>query len=367
MKTHAPHGFTLLETLIACVILVIAVAAVSSVLVAGTAMTRNGEESIETADTAGLAGEMISTTLRAAGIGSGNGMMISVNGNATNISPIFGSDGQTDTTTLGYGLTANAGDLSDEFWAVVPDANALGEPCSALPGNGEATAVTKDLKNGALPVTCATSFKIPDLLLVTQLKSSALISVTGLNNSPPSINYAEQGITGFADSPTGFRAGDQVFRAHIYHFYLAIKPGAVRPSLYRKSALPGTDPRGWPFIDDPNPVSALELTTDNIEDLQVAYGLDPGNTGDPNQYTFVPSLPCGAGGKPFCVHPDLRSVRVSVVSSSRRVTIDTNNGMLKTSFPLQTENHVPSAPSDGRRRSVYSRRIELANMATSNL
>ena len=64
--------------------------------------------------------------------------------------------------------------------------------------------------------------------------------------------------------------------------------------------------------------------------------------------------------------PDLRSVRVSLVARSQNVVRD-GDGNPATYGPLQVEDRNPAPGNDGRRRSLYTRRVELSNLDPVNL
>jgi prepilin-type N-terminal cleavage/methylation domain-containing protein len=374
MKTQRARGFTLIELLTALAIMMIIVTASAAVLVAGASMTRNGNQVVESNDNVNAAGEMLASSLRSACLGSLGGVNVANGGVPAAVSCVFGSDAQTNPQTNTVAPMSNlAGNAADELWAVVPDHNAFGETCSLAPGNGgQGTSITADTLTGSLPVQCTNTFTNTDLLEATQLSSlptggvtSAILTVSGL--TPNVISFNEQAILGFSDSSSGWHKGDFVFRAHIYHFFIAPDPNANNiPALYRQPALPGPDSRGWPFKDDPTQSAQIY---DGVEDLQLAYGFDPLGTGNPAAYTFQNQLTCG-GGQPACAHSDLRSLRVNLVGhGSLRFTDSDGPSQSMLLRPLNVENHIwlVPPPPDGYRRTIYTRRIELANMTPSLL
>jgi hypothetical protein len=95
----------------------------------------------------------------------------------------------------------------------------------------------------------------------------------------------------------------------------------------------------------------------------VVYGFDPTNSGDAKDYVWQHGLsPNFTAG--------LRSVRVSVVATGRSPRRDNRSvAVLSDDKPISAENHVRPAAvaADGFYRSLYTRRLELPNLAAASL
>src|SRR5262249_4356602 len=130
--------------------------------------------------------------------------------------------------------------------------------------------------------------------------------------TPGIVNYAESGISGFSNAPSkgGFQAGDVLFPAVIYHFYIANDPVSNAPGLWRAQAELGNDAFNRPFKD--STTAPKVLIQRNVEDFQVAFGIDTSLTAAPNNYAWQNGL------EPTPYVPGLRSVRVTVVSTTEK-------------------------------------------------
>jgi hypothetical protein len=222
--------------------------------------------------------------------------------------------------------------------------------------------------------------------MVTNFKSAALLS--GLALAANTISYTQVGATFpggapaqlFSNNPTkgGFLRGDQVYPVDLIRY--SIRPNAIhgRPELIRQHgqiaagvtlaspfSVPAVAPAGLPTQVFPD-----------IEDLQVAFG-----SGVPPNLTFTSvhgARICPAVSPSLCQLVDPAavplSVRVSVVGITPNPVRDDRNVVMPFG-PLTVEDHVPPVPaiagappgSDGFRRSLFRRRVELLNMGAVNL
>lgn len=363
-RKGAARGMSLLEIMIASAIMLLAIAAAAALVFAGGRMARNAELVADSDDASRVAAEVVINAVQLAGMGASRGLWVNQGGVATRISPVFGIDG----TTGAGSNTAPAPNASgwDDLWLVVPTRDALQEPC-AVPG-AYSPLVEASAPSAALTVSCAGSFALNDLLVVSNLSTAALINLTGItpSGSKVTLQYAEQGVSGFSNAPekNGYQAGDLVYGVSLVHFYVANAPNGV-PALYRSLGDVATDTTGRPFSDRPG---SQRLIQTNVEDFQVAYGMDSGATPvDPNNYTFQHGLAPGFNG-------NLRALRINVVARTNNPMRDSQNNLAAGSstlfglVPVTVENHVPPLiPPDGFRRSLYSRRTEVLNMLTANL
>ncbi|MCY1023785.1 PilW family protein [Pyxidicoccus sp. MSG2] len=350
MRRWHARGFSLIELIVAMAVMLVAIAAVSYLLIATLRMKHNTENAIESNDAARLALEPLVKDLRLAGMGASGGLWLNQGGIPTQVNAVFGLDGAAAATTF----------ERDDLWLVLPDPQALRESCV---DRGASTSVVS-AGVGALSVTCTTSLRDTDLLMVSNMTSAALL--TGLTltpaqqTTPGSIDYAESTLSGFSNAPGrgGFQVGDFVFPVTLVHYYIDVDPASSRPALYRAQGRLAPDARGRPFSDVAGSERMVQL---DIEDLQVAYGFDAVGSGRPEGYAFQHGL-----GPAWL--PGMRSLRVSIVGRGPQVQRDARDVVVSGLRPVSIENHDPAgAPEDGFRRSQYTRRVELPNMAAGVL
>ncbi|MFY2556551.1 PilW family protein [Corallococcus terminator] len=351
---------TLLETMVALALTAIIIAAAASLMIAGSRVIHNTEHTADSHDASRLAGEAVMNMVRQAGAGAPGGIWVSQGGATVRIGAIFGRDGTTGTGTTPN--TPNA-DGSDDLWLVVPDRNYMGEPCVA--SGGAASVVRPGM--GALQVNCTQSLKPGAPHLVSNMTSAALISNIALVPQAPGVpgqvNYDEAGVAGFSNAPErgGYQSGDLVYPVRLVRFFIGPHPTSGRPSLLRTEGRLVADALGRPFSEPA--ADPPFVVQENVEDLQVAFGFDTTGQEDPAQYAWRHGL-----GSAF--QAGLRTVRVSVVATGRNPRRNTQStAVLADDKPITTENHVPPAAvaADGFYRSLYTRRLELPNLAAANL
>lgn len=341
------RGFTILEMMVATAVTMVAIVAVFTVLVEGQRFTRNNEEIVKSNDGARMAGEFIVSALRAAGVGGAAGVWINNAGVPRLISPVFGTD-----------AIAAEGN-TDDIWVVISDRRAFKESNCAPNSGSVASLVTGG--PGPLNVSCTRSLANPSMLLVANFAGPSAL-LTGLSVLTPSdgtvvgvIDYSESPLAGFP--PRAFQQGDAVFGASVVHFF--VHRDASGSALYRETGvLTGASPPA--FV--PATVSRVMLQP-NVEDLQLAYAVDPTGSGQPDQYVFQNGFPDAFGG------PTLRAVRVSVVGYHDRPMRSGDSSALNAYQPIPlVENHDQTgAPKDAFRRSLYTRRVELPNLSPGML
>ena len=198
---------------------------------------------------------------------------------------------------------------------------------------------------------------------MSNLSSGALL--TGLSFSASggaaTVDYSESAVPGFSDAPEqgGFQVGNLVFPATVVHYYLAPAASTGRLALYRAPGLVQSTASGAPFADVPG---SAALVMHDMEDFQVAFGVDASASANPDNIAFQNAL-----GPDYVA--GLRSVRLSLVAVSKRPMLDGEDKVLATAAyaPLAVEDHVPAPVNDGFRRSLSSRRVELLNLDPVNL
>ncbi len=350
------HGVTLLEMMIALTISFIAIAATLALVGSAGALARNADIVSESNNYARLGGDAVAATVRNAGMGGGQGVYVNVGGTPQLLNPFFGAD---NLATNQAGVNVNR---SDDLWIVVPDKNAMRDSCN----NKGAYVSVIAAGLGALSVVpfpgapCAPPFANNDTLLVTNMNRSALITRVQLGVT--SIDYAESAVPGFSNAPErgGYQIGDMIYRASIIHLYLDRDPITNRLALFRSNGSVGADFLGRPFVDI---AGTATLVQNYVEDFQVVYWIDPNLTNDPSQYVIQHGLnPAYQAG--------VRSVTINLVATTSKQLLDGNNGVILSSgtTPKNVANHILAAPApDGLRRGIYSRRIEIPNLISSNI
>jgi type II secretory pathway pseudopilin PulG len=364
-------GFTLIELMTAMVVMIIAVTAATAVMISAVSMTRNADNASDDFDHARLAGEQLTREIQSTGLMAPAGIFIGTV--ASQNFPLYGADGN------GTGplppAPVQAG--TDDLWLIVTDRNALRDPCK---DRGAALPISVAAMSGSINVQCVTgdvnsAFNLTDFLVAANSRTGALLTVTALAGT--TVQYAEQTVANFSDAPPpgkGYSVGDLVYHVTPWHYFVKVMPatGTFPPwtGLYRHRGTVQADALGRPLSDDP--AYQDELVQVGIEDLQVAYGIDANNTGDPAQYAY--GNPTGAPTDyglppPFSAATPLRTVRLTVVARSQQVRADTGGNTsgagiksvgLGAGGGLQVENHL--IPADGFQRAVYSRRLELPNL-----
>lgn len=337
MSTQAQRksGMTLLEVMVAVAITTMVMAMALSVVSTGVRIARQGEQTVNSNEAARTGMEMLLRDLRLVGIPGGI-LVTDPGGTPLRINPVFTQAGSTG---------------ADDLWMVVPKANALQANCVS-PGSGAVVTVPG---TGPLTVNCTAPFSTTDLLLVSNFTSGVLIS--GLTfPTTTSITYAQQATSNFSSAPAkgGYQRGDLILPVEVVRY--TVRPNALtgRPELVRQRGTLNTPVSATaPFVV---PAGAPEQRFPDVEDLQVAFG-----TGVAPAITFASghNILFSPGAAPL-------SARVSVVGITPRAIINDQNQPLPLG-PVTVENHVAAATTDGYRRSVYRRRVELLNMSMVNL
>lgn len=341
---RAARGMTLIEVMISVGILVAVVTMTMSIVIEGVRVSRRGQQLADANDAARFAGEQLVHAVQAAGFGMGNGLYVSHGGVVVRTSPI---------------MVINNAAGPDELWVVRTHRASMLQSCT---DDGAATTV-QGSGFGDMLVRCGVydgsgTGTTPDLLLATNMNSGALLSnptfsaVAGGEN----LAYAESGVPNFGPDPNrGFQKGDLVMPALVERYFI----GAVNgdPALMVQPGTIGTVAQGFA------PTGNARLVQLNVEDLQIAVGVDPTVSGDPANVTFSSANvgPAWAAG--------LRSLRVSIVARSPETLLDNNNRVQQAAelAPMNLEDHVPGGAIDGRRRTLFSRRVELSNVGVVDL
>lgn len=344
----AARGFTLIELMVSGGIMLVAVAAATLLFLEGGRLVRRGEEIVGANDKSRLAMESVMNRLQHAGMGAPDGLYVNIGGAVVLVNAVYGSDG-----------TGPGG--SDELWLVVPHRNAMRE---AGVDAGAATSLTSS-GTGVISVNRTSSLAGFPFLMVTNMKTAALLTTPVLTApsglTPGSISYAESGVTGFSNAPQkgGYQVGDLVYPVTALHYHLLEATTGTR-SLVQEVGTLNPNLGQAPFVAT---ATSTEVQTD-VEDFQVAWGIDATN-GPPNPANITWST----ASRSHVFSAGLRSLRISVVAVSRRTILDGRGKPMATSeyAPMAVEGNTPAGAADGRRRTLYSRRVELMNLAPAAL
>ncbi len=415
------RGMTLIELMVSMTIMLVAVAAAVAVLSNGVRLANNNQLIIESNDASRMALEYMARLVRNAGVGAGGGVYVWTGAGPQLVPPVFGTDG-----TGPY--PPGPPTVSDELWVVVPFAGTSSNLSPVLnPMTGQELVCTDGaplpgvtqggFASGGLRASCTSIFTAsahpppdapPAQLLVVNPTTSQGALITNFNVTPESLPGTAGTISGYpgqgtlSNSQQGFHIGDIVYPVQVMHFYVGqAPPGSTycdaamnicAPVLYVANAVPNTG-GGFPFVDAAAP-AAPRVVAPYIENLQVAYFVDPGLTSDPSQYLVSNTYPAGgftgAAPCPPCTVTgplSLRSVRLTVVSRtgpSAVLSSDMTEAAIIASTgntspcnttglgfsnitPLIVENTFCESGYFGYRRSAYGRRVEIPNMLPGNL
>ena len=352
MRTpHRATGMTLIELMISMTILIFVVAMTVTIVLAAVFVSRRGQEISDANEASRMAGDTVVNAIQGAGLGMSQGLYVSYAGVIVRTSPV---------------IIVNNTNAPDELWVVRAHRNALLQSCV---DEGAATTIQKS-GFGAIFARCSGGLTAAGLsgagltaaqtlLMATNMTSGALLStpVFTTSGAGQSLGFAESGVAGFADHPQrGFQKGDLVMPVKVEHYFIALSNGV--PSLMMEPGVIGTVANGFVAAGTPR------LIQSGVEDMQLSVGIDTGQTGDPANITWSNT----AVGPAFVT--GLRSIRVSILSLSARTILGTDGRVLLTAeySPRTLEDHVVTAPvADGRRRTLYARRVELVNLAAGDL
>lgn len=335
------RGMTLVEIMVSTGILVVVVMITMQVVLAGVRISRRGQQMSDANEGARLAGETVMGAIQSAGWGFPGGIYASHGGTVTLDNPVVVIDGATSGP--------------DEIWVYRPHKNATLQSCDAP---GAATTVQKT-GTGALTVRCAVADAGTDTYAGVNMKTGAVLSNATFTAASPgfTLAYTESGI--IADDPlNGFQKGDLIFPLLIEHYFIdKNKPTDNFLSLMVETGVVSNGTNGFT-------ATSRRLVQLGVEDLQIAVGIDPSGSGDPSNITWQDGLP----RTPYV--PFVRSMRMSVVSTSDRAVVGIDDPQLRSNpeyMPRSLENRVASTTPDGFRRTVYTRRIELPNLNPADL
>jgi len=297
--------------------------------------------------------------LERAGMGASTQLTINLGGTATQINAIYVVDNSTGANPSGNGPNPIVG--TDEIWMVTPSLLAMGEACF---DSGAKTPLTAG-SSGTIPVACSAGFS-------TYTGAGRFVMlISGQGNgkagllSSPAIGSGTTLTSSDGTIVTGFGAGDSVVGVQVLHYYIGLNPrdtdpdGTKHPALYRAYGDLTGGTATAPFSNAANPGPIPEIP--DVDDLQIVTLIDP--TGQKNPATYDATL--GLPATPLVASPkQVKSMRVSLVARAHNKSLSGDgNSVVQQFAPLTVENHAPAATPDGYQRVIFSRRVELPNMA----
>jgi prepilin-type N-terminal cleavage/methylation domain-containing protein len=206
--------------------------------------------------------------------------------------------------------------------------------------------------NGTVTLTDASGISIGDLILIGDIASNSgqIIEVTGVNNVTGVVNVAYTCGGGFGRTYPQLSLAVRVQRAK---FYVGTYDGVPNILLME------TGPKAfWDFYA----TVSEEPLAENVEDFQVAYGLDTSNGGAGS----IPPGPVTAWEFAAGVGPTagaLRAIRLTIITTTAQplqASASTN--------PFQrpaAEDHGAAATFDKLRRRVLTSTVEVRNFGGS--
>ncbi len=366
MKRSA-RGMTLIELMVSTAILAVVITMAFALLLLAVRANRSAESTTDTTEAARFAGDVLADALGMAGMGAGGRLYVYDGTAIRETSAVIG----VNNTSAGDAIAG-----TDEVWVVVPHRNAFQQSCSSDALDLGAGTMVQSWGGGTFNIRCKDSLDDPSIskamMMVSNMNTAAIISNVGFQPLTPgpgyTVTFTESSVANFSDAPAhgGYQVGDLLFPASVKRYFVGPDPRTNLPSLMVQTAVPrtsGGSASANPFqVTTPAQISVVQ---ENIEDLQLAFGVDPTNGADPanvvwaNNANFGPAYTAG-----------LRSLRISVVAKSSSEYRDQSGALLQSSdyqARPQVEDHGVSLLPDGYRRILYTRRVEVPNMASANL
>jgi type IV pilus assembly protein PilW len=307
-RATAQAGFTLIELMISLVLFSIAIAGILSVAVTMTNSFREQRRAVQIEDNVRSSMEFMADAIR-------------------QISPAVSSGSIKDaaTCTLGSISVVNSSGGPDQIDVVY--------------ATGAVVTTSRTDYNSAtwtsLTVTDASQLAVGDTLLITDGTTGVLVVTTAVDTTTGVLGLTAPGCT-----PDSYVAGSYVIRARRARFYVGTFDGVANMLLM--------DP------DADGPLTAEPLA-ENIEDFQVAIGIDTDNSGgvDSNEWEYS----AGTGA----LTGDIRAIRLTLVARDPAVWLGASASFTRPA----AEDHVASTSPDQYRRRVLQSTVEIRNLKGS--
>ena len=319
------NGFSLVELMIAITLGFLVVGAVGYAYLGSRATFRTTDNMSRIQENARIALQTIAHDVRMAGyIGCGNLQSTTVNTIANPPAPalstanaITGLDTGVGATAYG-GITRSAGDVVTVIGAF------SGGVSLYFTGSHTLTPASAAIMVQGNPY----NFLMSDVLVVTNCTNADVFRVT---NSPGGMSPVT--LAHATSSNTGNRVGTYgddafVIKVEQYTYFIGTNPGGGK-SLYRDSLTEGT----------------VEIA-DNVQDMQIQYGIDPANTGAAANYITASAVTNWA---------QVVSARISLLLASQE------NVLAEPQTYIFNGSSVTSATTDRRMYRVFTTTVGVRN------
>lgn len=332
------RGFTLVELMISLVIFSIAIAGILSVAVSMANNNREQRFAMSMEDNARAAMDFMSDAIR------GSSPLITQNGKIFDEASCKTWDQSAN--YQGGVCVGSGGDLN------CPSSNSTSGPDNlrVVFASGGIVTSTRGTylcgTNSTVTLTDATGLQVGDTLMIGDLTSNTaeLVTLTSVNTGTGVVGMTCTCSASFTTTYPALSLAVRVVRAE---FYVGTYDGQSNVLLM--------DTSGKAFSAASTVTATPEPLAENVEDFQVAYGLDStyagvGSATVVNTWEYSSATGAATGG--------LRAVRLTLVVKSAQAL----GGGAATSFIRPAvEDHPVATGSDGFRRRVLTSTVELRN------
>ncbi|HTR55900.1 MAG TPA: PilW family protein [Kofleriaceae bacterium] len=369
---RASRGFTLIELMISLVLFSFAIAGALSIAVSLTNGYREQRQAVETEMSVRAPMDFLSDAVRSAVPGIPTGAWVSgVTGTACDSLPCNAPSGAPSTSAPPPPVSAQKplvltvqDTQTCQFGAIwtVDNTNAPDELYVTYASGAVVTRIHQQPPYNPYKPSVDTTFGVMnsagilpgDYLLVVDSNNSqgtiVQVSPTWVNTGPstagtPVTLVAPNCASGAISDPsgTGYADGSLVIRAYRAHFYIdttsyANPYGGIIPTLMM-------DPDGRGLNAEP--------LAENIEDMQIALGIDVDNNGtiDPTEWAYSLATPGALAGP-------VRAVRITLTAKAPQALIGT---AAAAAFQRKAAENRPIGGFDAYRRRTLTSTIEIRN------
>ena len=331
-RRKSQRGFTLVELMISLVLFSFAIAGVLAVAVSMAQGYREQRMIIATEGAARGAVDYIADALRMASPGIRTANVVTSTATDLVVGTIEDTESGSATCQLGSVRITNRTTAPDELEIVYASGGtvtSLGAPWTA----GGANLTLNDTSN----------FAIGDRILVTDGTNGHIAKITNIAGAAVTV---ATGACALNATPTYATAGSLVIRVLRARFKVGTFDGIGNTLTM--------DPDG-------DGAASAEPLADNVEDFQVAAGIDEGGTADSidaTEWAFS-----GVVGTPatFTVGKNLHAVRITLVVKAATALSGTTPSFYRPS----AEDHPQGSTLDAKRRRVLHSTAELRNLGVS--
>ena len=349
MRAQRAHrGFTLIELMISLVLFSFAIAGALSIAVSLTNGYREQRQAVETEMSVRAPMDFLSDAIRSSVPGIPNGAQLSsATGTACatspcngNTAPIASTVQDTHTCQLGAIWTVDHTNAPDDLYVTYASGAVVTRLHQVVPFDpSTGSSFTVMNSTGILPGDY--------LLVVDSLNTQGTIVQVSPTWTNPGYNAAGTPVTLVSPSCAsgtilkpaggGYGDGSLVNRAYRAHFY-------IDPTTYGVPTLI-MDPDGRGVTQEP--------LAENIEDMQIALGIDVDNNGtiDPTEWAYSATTPGALTGL-------VRAVRITLTAKAPQALIGT---AANAAFTRKAAENRSAGAGDAYRRRVLTSTVEIRN------